>query len=297
MGFCTAYFVPAGYFPIVTNFFDGHILQDNKDEWHRRHHLPAYLLMNGLLRYSIRRSKKIFILSNYYSVKLANLYPKLAAKFIVTPCGARPQRKCPTSSPKWLTLKNKGFFLYVGAVSDNKNQKTLLKVWSVLQTRWPDLPGLVLIGSCPAVYYDTVITPLIRSLPRSNEVFTPGYVGENDLLWCYHNALCYVQPSISEGFGLPVTEAMSYNLPVACSNTTSLPETAGDAALYFNPMNENEMAKVMEKLWQDRDARTELIRKGRARWKTFTWENNAMLIAKHIHEVLRELCSRKPELN
>ena len=297
MGFCTAYFVPAGNFPIVTNFFDGHILQDNKDGWHRRHHLFAYLLMNGLSRYSIRRSKKIFINSKHYRDKLANLYPELAPNFIVTPCGTCLPKKCPTDSPKWLTLDNKGFFLYIGTVSVNKNQKTLLKAWAVLQKRWPDLPGLVLIGPYPDEYYDTVIIPLIRALPRSNEVFIPGYVSENDLVWCYHNAQSYVQPSISEGFGLPITEAMSYDLPVACSNTTSLPETAGDAALYFNPTNTTEMANVLEKLWRDQGARSELIRKGRARWKTFTWENNAKLVAQNIDEVLSKLCSRKPKLN
>lgn len=297
MGFSTAYLVPTGDFPIVTNFFDGHILLDNKDVWHRRHHLLAYLLTNGLSRYSIRRSRKLFVDSKYYRDKLAALYPGLATKFIVTPCGARLPRKCPSISPAWLTLNKKRFFLYTGTVSDNKNQKTLLKAWSVLQNKWPDLPALVLIGPCPEAYYSTVIMPLIRALPRPIEVFMPGYASENDLAWCYHNAQSYVQPSISEGFGLPVIEAMSYDLPVACSNTTSLPETAGDAALYFNPMNAYEMANVLEKLWQDQGARTELIRKGRVRWKTFTWENNAKLVAQHIDEVLSELHSRKPELN
>jgi glycosyltransferase involved in cell wall biosynthesis len=295
LGFCTAYFVPAGNFPIVTNYFDGHILQGNQDGWHRRHHLLAYLLMNGLSRYSIRRSKKIFINSKYYRDKLANLYPQLATNFIVTPCGLQPPKKCITGSPIWLTLKNKDFFLFVGTVSANKNQKTLLKAWSVLQKRWPNLPGLVLIGPYPKAYYDTVIFPLMQALPRSNEVFMPGYVSENDLVWCYHHAQSYVQPSISEGFGLPITEAMSYDLPVACSNTTSLPETAGDAVLYFNPIDVNEMANVLEKLWRDRGARIELIRKGRVRWKTFTWENNAKLVAQHIDEVMGELCSRKPD--
>ena len=138
LGFCTAYFVPAGNFPIVTNFFDGHILQDNKDGWHRRHHLFPYLLMYGLFRYSIRRSKRIFIDSKYYRDKLANLYPDLANNFIVAPCGTLSARKCPTSSPTWLTLKNKEFFLFIGTVSDNKNQKTLLKAWAVLQKKWPE---------------------------------------------------------------------------------------------------------------------------------------------------------------
>ena len=297
MGFCTAYFVPAGNFPIVTNFFDGHILQDNKDEWYRRNHLFSYLLMKGLSRYSIRRSKKLFINSKYYRDKLANLYPELATNFIVTPCGVRSPRKGPTSSPTWLNLNNKGFFLYVGTVSDNKNQKTLLKAWSLLQNKWQDLPGLVLIGPYPEVYYNTVIIPLIRTMPRSDEVFIPGFVSENDLIWCYINAQSYVQPSISEGFGLPVIEAMSYNLPVACSNTTSLPETAGDAALYFNPMNANEIAKILEKLWLDQGTRTKLIRKGEARWKTFTWENNAKVVAQHIDEVLNNLHSQNSELN
>ena len=167
----------------------------------------------------------------------------------------------------------------------------------MLQNKWPDLPGLVLIGPYPEVYYNSVIIPLIRTMPRPDEVFMPGFASENDLAWCYNKAQSYVQPSISEGFGLPIFEAMSYNLPVACSNTTSLPETAGDAALYFNPMNANEIANVLEKLWQDQGTRTELIRKGEVRWKTFTWENNAKLVAQHIDEVLSDLHSRNSELN
>ena len=102
-----------------------------------------------------------------------------------------------------------------------------------------------------------------------------GYVTDQELAGLYKNASLYVFPSLSEGFGLPPLEAMSHNLPVASSNATCLPEILGDAAIYFDPRNTDDMARAMLKVLTDQKLADELVRKGKAQVKKYSWKKTA----------------------
>jgi len=106
------------------------------------------------------------------------------------------------------------------------------------------------------------------------------YVDEYALAMLYKNATCLVMPSLYEGFGLPVLEAMQQDCPVICSNKSSLPEVAGDAALYVNPYDFGEIRDRINQIIEQPELRQDLIVKGRERVEFFSPDNYAQRIAK-----------------
>lgn len=101
------------------------------------------------------------------------------------------------------------------------------------------------------------------------------FVSEEDLDRLYKNASLYVFPSLSEGFGLPPLEAMRRGVPVACSNATCLPEILGNAAIYFNPLDVNEIAKTIKKVFNNQNLKEQLVQKGLEQVKKYSWEKMA----------------------
>lgn len=283
LGFSTAFFVPFSGAPVLANYFDANFFED-VDTWHRHRSAGRHLLMGALLRHSIRRAQRLFILSEYGRQRMADLFPRQAHKFVVTPCGVTPPGRHSERPPAWDPARP--FFLYVGSFSDNKNQRTLLDAWRILQDRHSDAPNLVLIGPCPTDYRIEVIGPRLKALPRPHEICVTGFVPEADLNWAYVHAMGYVQPSRAEGFGMPILEAMQRGIPVACSDSTSLPETAGGAALLFDPLDPETMAATVERIWKDHTLRTSMAAAGRERAAFFTWEKNAKIVADSILALL-----------
>ena len=103
----------------------------------------------------------------------------------------------------------------------------------------------------------------------------PGWVDASDLEGLYRTAACFVLPSLREGFGLPVLEAMRRGVPVACSSTSAVPEVAGDAALFFDPEWPDAIAEAVTAILRDRSLASELADKGRKRAALFTWRRAA----------------------
>lgn len=285
LGFATAGLVPFGGPPVIANFYDANPYE-TVDGWWRRNQRLRHRWMRFLYDHAVSRSRRLLILSDYGCRRMAEVMPRHAGKFFVTPCGISEPKSAPLETPDWAATLDRPFFLFVGSCSDNKNQRTLLRAWAELQAERSDAPALVLMGPCPPDYRAAVLEPLLKSLPRPEQVLLLGFAPEHELVWAYRHARAYVQPSIAEGFGLPVIEAMSYGLPVACSNTTSLPETAGDAALLFDPREPGEIAACARRLWSDTPLRDDLIRRGLARSEKFRWTNNARLVARHLQSEL-----------
>ena len=108
-----------------------------------------------------------------------------------------------------------------------------------------------------------------------DHVRMPGWIPESQIEGLWRTATCFVFPSLYEGFGLPVLEAMRRGVPVACSDRSSLPEVAGNAAAFFDPEQPAQIAAVIEQLLADQSRRGELVRLGLARAARFTWAETA----------------------
>lgn len=283
LGFATAYFTPAQNIPVVANFFDSNVFEHGQT-WIDSGRRWNYYLIRALSMHALCRASRLFVNSSYCAGVIAAAFPSFAEKLKVVTLGVTAPRPVPAVASIW--RPEKPFVLYVGVFSENKNQRRLIEAWGKLQATRPDWPALVLIGKCPSDYGEQFIFPAIRACPRPTEIVLPGIVPDDDLAWAYHHASFYVQPSIAEGFGIPVIEAMSYGLPVVCSSTTSLPETAGDAAIYFDPLDTGSIAGQCEKLAADPALRTSLKQKGDARWRKFDWSANAESVITSIDRLL-----------
>ena len=120
---------------------------------------------------------------------------------------------------------------------------------------------------------------------RQKPITATGFINEEELPIAYAGALAYVIPSLSEGFGLPPLEAMSCGTPVLSSNISAMPEILGDAALYFDPYNVNDMAKAMKKIVEDKDLQSDLSKAGLEQAKKYDWG----LTAKKTLEVYKSV--------
>ena len=118
---------------------------------------------------------------------------------------------------------------------------------------------------------------------NGNIIFT-GYVTDEELVALYRNAKCLVFPSLYEGFGIPPLEAMSLSCPSVVSNTTSLPEVCGEAVLYCDPYDIDDIYEKVKLLLDDDEKRIELIKKGKEQLKKYTWSGSA----KKFHEIINK---------
>ena len=119
-----------------------------------------------------------------------------------------------------------------------------------------------------------------------SKLILAGYIDETDLSQYYSNALCFIYPSLYEGFGLPVLEAMKCGCPVITSNVSSLPEVIGDAGIQINPLSDEEMVAACEKMYFDSDFRNNCRQKGLKRAQQFSWEKCAKEITDSIQSKL-----------
>lgn len=166
------------------------------------------------------------------------------------------------------------FFLSISSIEPRKNLGKLIHAYRLLPPEIREVHGLVLTGTGGKVYSDPGIAGEI-ALVDSGHVSVTGYVDFEDLVALYRLATALVYPSLYEGFGLPVLEAMAAATPVITSNRSSLPEVAGHAAVLIDPESVEELAGSMELVASDSGTRNLLIERGKKRASEFTWKRTA----------------------
>jgi glycosyltransferase involved in cell wall biosynthesis len=155
-------------------------------------------------------------------------------------------------------------------------QKRGYKRLDTLVRALPELPGdTVLVLAGPPGDAEPELRRLVVDLGLEQRVSFLDWVSDEDLAGLYRAASCFALPSLIEGFGLPILEAMSHGLPVACSDRWSLPEVAGDAALLFDPERQPQVTDALRRVLEDADLAARLRRAGTARAQIYTWERTA----------------------
>jgi glycosyltransferase involved in cell wall biosynthesis len=178
------------------------------------------------------------------------------------------------------------FILYVGTLQPRKNIPFLIEAFAKLRTRLdsegtgaPDIK-LVLVGNRKGHHTDKRIADIIAKYNLESLVIFPGFIDQEDLPFVYRLADIFAFPSLYEGFGIPLLEAMSQGVPIAASDISSLRETALEAAIYFDP---TDVANYEEKLYTlivDKKQREELIQRGKERLIFFSWQESGKLLLK-----------------
>jgi glycosyltransferase involved in cell wall biosynthesis len=166
------------------------------------------------------------------------------------------------------------YLLFVGTLEPRKNLTTLLHAYAMLRAERPgeDLK-LVVAGRTGWLYADIFDT--VKTLALDEEVIFTGFVDDEDLPDLYRGAQLFVFPSLYEGFGLPILEAMASGVPVITSATASMPEVAGDAAILVDPHDSEAIAEGMAQVLAEDRLRQAMIQKGLARARRFTWDTVA----------------------
>jgi glycosyltransferase involved in cell wall biosynthesis len=182
-----------------------------------------------------------------------------------------------------LELDDAPVALSVSARRPHKNLPRLLKAFA----RIPQRSAMLVLPGYSTPFEDE-LAKLARELGIAERVRFLGWVPDTDLEGLYRIAGCFVFPSLAEGFGLPVLEAMQRGVPVACSNVSSIPEVAGEAARYFDPLSVDEIAAAIDDLLTDRSLAERLAQAGKERAKLFSWERAAKETIATYERALKE---------
>ncbi len=165
------------------------------------------------------------------------------------------------------------YLLTVGALEPRKNLPRLFEAFRLLKDRYHIPHKLVVAG--PGGWKNQDVFQSVRRLDLSDAIVFAGYVPREVLGSLYRHAAMLVYPSLYEGFGLPPLEAMASGCPVAVSNTSSLPEVVGEAGIYFDPLNIEEIARAIHQVLSSSELRARLVQSGLAQNAKFSWRKTA----------------------
>jgi len=175
------------------------------------------------------------------------------------------------------------YILYVGGMEPRKNLAGLFKAWRMLSDEIQRDYHLVIAGQ-PDQFYPEILK-LVDGFNLTDKVILTGFVSKEVLVLLYNGASAFVLPSLYEGFGLPLLEAMACRCPIVSSNIASISEVAGKAAILVNPKEVKHLAKALEEILVDQDLRERLRKEGLEQVKKFSWEKTA----KETLEVYQEV--------
>ena len=246
------------------------------------HHYPetfptaARLGLELLVPAGARRADRVVALSEAGRRDVAETLRIAPDKIDVVYCGfGLPE--LPAPSPEAELRERYGLkgrvVLTVAPALRHKNLERLLVAFAEIARDDDDELALVLVGH-PGLEREALIARA-AALGVSDRIKFTGWVSAADLEGLYGLASVFAYPSLMEGFGIPILEAMRRGVPVACSNVSSLPEVAGDAAELFDPLDEHAIAAAIRRVLSDDARRAELVARGHKRTEAFTWEDTA----------------------
>jgi glycosyltransferase involved in cell wall biosynthesis len=240
-------------------------------------------------RQTALRARKVITVSEFSARELVELYGLKREHIRVIPNGVSedfvPRRDDPAMAElrKRIGLTAEHYVLFIGGADPRKNHQIFLEAAEMVRKKLGSRM-LVLVGSPIHPFGNYEETARRRSL--RDKVLCPGRLSTNDLQLLYSSTDLFVFPSLYEGFGMPVLEAMACGAPVLTSNSTALAEVAGEAAVLADPQDARALGEAMIRMLEDEPLRAALKVKGFARAKQFSWEQAA---AKTV-ALYRELC-------
>ncbi len=223
------------------------------------------------------------MISEYSAERTAHYFPAIKSRLRVVPNAASDSFFHPPSTVgnqvlQRLGIAGKPFVLVPGGLHHRKNADLILEAWPHLHRLHPDVL-LVIINHSNPVYQ-------ARAGALGPSVVIGGFQEEEQLVALYNAATLVWFPTRYDGFGMPVIEAMACGAPVVSSNTTGIPEVAGDAAILISPNRPFEHVETLSGLLQDEHSREDLCQRGRARAQRYTWASSAGKLAEHFADLL-----------
>ncbi|MFA7319788.1 MAG: glycosyltransferase family 1 protein [Parcubacteria group bacterium] len=237
--------------------------------------------LNFLAGLAIGRCDKIITISESSKKDILKFYPHIKEEKIVVIYHGFDQgmfaceRNLPaeTALKKDLNISGK-YILYLGAIQPRKNLAVLISAFEKIKSdRGTADLKLVLAGEKAWLWED--VFKQIEKSPYKKDIITPGRIKFEDIGHLMRGTEIFCFPSLYEGFGIPVLEAYAAGVPVVCADNSSLPEVAGNAALYFSGEDESQLADKLKNILADENLKNDLIAKGKEQIKKFSWEKCA----------------------
>ncbi len=229
--------------------------------------------MEAFVRVSARLAHRLITISHAAREDLVSTLGLDVDKIDVAPLGVRPPTGIaadPASLRERLDLGEAPVVLCVAQKRPYKNLAALVRAMPDLEVE-----GAVLVLPGSSTEHEAELRRLSDRLGVSDRLRFLDWVSDEDLEALYRTATCFVLPSLVEGFGLPVLEAMARGVPVACSDRPALPEVAGDAALLFDPLDQSAVTEAIRRLLRDEGLRAQLVEGGWERVRQFSWLRTA----------------------
>jgi glycosyltransferase involved in cell wall biosynthesis len=247
-------------------------------EFLRSSHFSYYKRYTGRF---LKKARAIATVSAYTKNDILKNYPTIASEKIDIIYSAarnifRPLDPAEKEEVKKKFTGGQEYFLYAGAIHPRKNLRNLLRAFSIFKKRMHSNMKLVLAGRL-AWRYHSFLTDL-KSYKYRNDVIMTGYISEQDISLLMGAAYSLVYPSLHEGFGVPVLEAMRCHVPVLTSAATAMQEIAGNAAVYATADDHLSIAEQMMRLYKDEELCRRLVEEGKKQYARYDWTNSTELL-------------------
>ena len=283
---------PDGYLSLSTQVPTVLVIHDLAFE-----HYPQYVdkVSSAYYRYFTpkycHKATKIATVSNFSKQDIISRYNIDAEKISITYNGVKEQFQPISENEKEKVRKQfsegKAYFVYAGSLHPRKNIARLFKAFDKFKSDSKCDYKLIIAGAKGWMMQE--IDEAYNAMQFKNEVIFTGHLNTEDLAKVIAAAKAMVYVSLFEGFGIPIIEAMKCEVPVITSNTSSMPEVAGNAAIIINPENEVAISHAMMQLYSNETLCNELIAKGRLQHQKFTWDNTAT----QLWEIIKQAASHK----
>lgn len=273
-------FVPAHLLPLIHPKNSVVTLHDLGFKHFPELYSPKELIYhNWGMKFSALRSCKIITDSEYSKKDLIKTYSLEPSKIDVVYLGCDLNKFKPGNGPK------KPYIFYIGRLEEKKNVAGMIRAYGILRKEAKIKHKFILAGK-PGFGYEKIAQEINYLAPEiRKDVIQLGYISDEDYIKRLQEADIFFFCGFFEGFGLPIIEAMACGTPVVTSNTTSMPEVSGNAAILVNPRNPLEMAGALSRLINSDKLKESLIFRGRNHARKFTWEKTAQQTLRILEEV------------
>ncbi len=245
--------------------FPDHFVMSHR--WYWRHYSPLFA----------RKAKQIYTVSNFSKQDISKRYAIDPNKIDVAYNGAHDEYKPLSPAEREAAKKQYAdgceYFVFAGALHPRKNIVNLLKAFIAFKKKQRSNMKLVVAGRLAWKYEE--VQEMQENMPFKEDVKWVGYMNVDELSKVIGGAYALVYPSLFEGFGIPILEALQCNVPAIVSNTSSMPEVAGSGALLVDPNSVEDIANKMEQLYKDENLRSKLIAAAGEQVKKFNWDKAA----------------------
>lgn len=252
-----------------------HDMVHHKISGHKKSRLWKYYIYQYIIQKAAEKAQNILTVTESAKDEIVKYLGVNSDKIIVTYEAPATHNVTPTDSAKIKEkfLLSRPYFLFVGTLERKKNVPMLTKAFDLFLTKYKFDMDLVIAGKVDQHYPEVKDQAL--DIPHRNRIVLTGYVEDEDQAALYQNAYAFVTASLHEGFGLPGLEAMRYGLPVLASNTPVFNEVYDNGAIYFDPLDIEDISKQMQLVAQDQQFHAQMQQKSVARAALFDWSDTA----------------------